>query len=145
MKVAAVTELRERLERETSLGASVGDGWWPYIEAAATLLDAAYPGWKSGQIKEKFGGLRFYITPAPYTREPERGTDEDKARWEREWYEQQEAIATAAERACQSKCEICGDAATTEGGSTGWIHTLCPVHQAQYEEEKTMGRMLHNA
>jgi hypothetical protein len=126
-----MSELRERLERETELGAGIGDGWWPFVEAAATLLDAAYPGWKSGQIKEKFGGLRFYITPAPWDEAKvkennPRAREEDLARWEREWYAQQEAIATAAERACNEVCETCGKPATMRG--TGWVHMLCDVH-----------------
>jgi hypothetical protein len=135
-----MSELRERLERETQLGAGIGDGWWPFVEAAATLLDAAYPGWKSVQIKEKFAGLRFYIEPAPYPEDgeannPER-REEDRERWKREWYDQQEAIATAAERACAGRCEVCGKDAEVVGN--GWIHTLCKSHAAAYEEAKTM-------
>lgn len=132
-----MSELRERLEKETELGASIGDGWWPFVEAAATLLDGAYPGWVSGQIKEKFGGLRFYITPAPYPYDVEdetRGREEDRIRWEREWYDQQEAIATAAERACVGVCENCGKPGKTQG--TGWIHTECDECAAGREQRK---------
>jgi len=141
-----MSELRERLERETELGASIGDGWWPYVEAAATLLDAAYPGWKSGQIKEKFGGLRFYITPAPF-RDKKEGDERDEIwydDWARRWYAEQEAIADAAERACQNVCETCGKPAETKSVNY-WIHTLCPEHFAQYEEERTMRNLKTNA
>ncbi len=134
-----MSEIRERLERETELGASIGDGWWPFVEAAATLLDAAYPGWKSGQIKEKFAGLRFYITPAPWPEEKVRennphAREEDLERWEKEWYAAQNAIADSAERACSGVCENCGKPGEVKGD--GWIHTKCDECAAGREQRR---------
>ena len=124
-----MSEIRERLENETELGAHIGDGWWPAVEHAAWLLDHAYPGWKPVQIKEKFGNLRFYIDPAPF-REKRNDDAEDDLwydTWTNRWVTEQEAIVTAAERACVDVCEICG-----EPGKLiykNWVHTLCPEHE----------------
>ena len=118
-------------------------GWQPYVIIASALLDAAYPGWKLAQVKEKFGGLRFYIEPAPFRdptedeaaaikNEPDSWKAKDYERWRREWYAGQEAIATAAERACEGKCEVCGDPGERTTG--GWIHTLCGIHRKRYED-----------
>lgn len=132
-------DIRARLEAETTIGAGIGDGWWPAVCHAAWLLDHAFPGWQSVQIKEKFAGLRFYIDPAPYPHDVEdesRGREEDRIRWEREWYAAQEAIVSAAESACVDVCEVCGAPAEVRKG--GWIHTLCDEHNKRYEERKTM-------
>lgn len=140
-------QIRERLETETRLGAGIGDGWWPYVIAAARLLDAAYPGWESAQIKEKFAGLRFYINTAPFRdpteeeaaaieNEPDSWKAKDYGRWYREWHDEQHAIVRAAERACQGVCEICGEPGEVVGD--GWIHTLCKSHGAAYLEARTM-------
>jgi len=148
------SQIRERLETETRLGAGIGDGWWPYVIAAARLLDAGYPGWESGQIKEKFAGLRFYITPAPFREptavealaienEPDSWKAKDYVHWAREWNDEQNAIARAAERACEGVCEVCGEPG--EVTKTPWIHTLCPDHEAQYEQERTMRELRNNA
>lgn len=37
------------------------DVWWPAIEKCDRLLNHVIPGYKILQIKEKFGGLRYYI------------------------------------------------------------------------------------
>lgn len=37
------------------------DPWYPIIKQAHDLLTELIPGYNIAQIKEKFGGLRFYI------------------------------------------------------------------------------------
>jgi hypothetical protein len=89
-----------------SFGFEHGDGWFPLIDnlsALITLLDK-----RDGsetiavQVKEKFGGLRYYI---------EGGTE---AVWKA--IEEAEALS-------ERTCEWCGEPGTTRGG--GWIYTLC--------------------
>ena len=85
----------------------VGEGWWDIVDRLVSdLLDM---GW-SGQlcdVKEKFGGLRFYIND---------GTDEMHYRID------------AAEEESFKTCEICGKPGSPRGGS--WIKTLCSDHFA---------------
>lgn len=80
-------------------------GWAPIIERLVTDLEAL--GWdgKVYQVKEKFGGLRFYIGD---------GSEEIYKR-----------IDQASDESFKT-CEVCG---TTEGVTTEgrwWIETLCP-------------------
>jgi hypothetical protein len=91
----------------------VGSGWVPILERRAVDLKAL--GWNGGvdQIKEKFGGLRFYLTPHAI---PEMHREAASAR-----------ISQAMQESYKT-CEQCG---TTEQVTTGyspgrsWIDTLC--------------------
>jgi hypothetical protein len=87
-------------------GFDTGEGWFRLIDqlsADITALDE-----KNGsttiavQVKEKFGGLRFYI---------QSGSD---AAYD---------LIDAAEEESLKTCETCGEPGTTRGG--GWISTLC--------------------
>lgn len=87
-------------------GIECGPGWWPLI---AKLIDdiAKLDTEKQvvvTQIKEKFGGLRFYIVG---------GTDEIYR------------LIYKAETQSYKICENCGrPGQTCQGG--GWLQTLCP-------------------
>ena len=81
---------------------SVGPGWIGILDRLATdLIDM---GWDRDlhQVKEKFGGLRFYIGAS---------TPEMQGRIE------------AAEKESYCTCEDCGAPGKAEG--PGWIKTLC--------------------
>jgi hypothetical protein len=87
----------------------VDAGWLPLLDRLATDLKSL--GWKGkiAQIKEKFGGLRFY---AEDTEPP------------------MEARIRLAELESARTCEVCGrpaDLGPIAGGS--WIQTLCAVHR----------------
>lgn len=95
-------------------GFEVGDGWEPLIRECAAKLEAINDLIRNpeqhivaAQVKEKFGGLRFYIDsyPAEYDKEVT------------------EAIRIAEAKADET-CEDCGAAGSAKG-STGWISTLC--------------------
>lgn len=60
------------------------------------------------QIKEKFGGLRFYY----------QGGDAEV-----------HGMVTMAEAWAGFSCEVCGERG--ERRNSGWIRTLCDVHEAQ--------------
>lgn len=62
------------------------------------------------QIKEKFGGLRFYY----------HGGDEHIA-----------GMVTMAESWAHRTCETCGNKGTQRSG--GWIRTLCDEHEAEHQ------------
>ena len=102
-----------------SFGFEHGDGWFVLVDnlsALITLLDK-----RDGsetiavQVKEKFGGLRYYV---------EGGTE---AVWKA--IEEAEALS-------ERTCEWCGEPGKERGG--GWIYTLCDAcwSKKQGEEQR---------
>jgi hypothetical protein len=81
---------------------SIGDGWLPLVRELIEKAIAA--GWDKQicQVKEKFGGLRFYINSAP------------QEVWD---------IIEEYEKKSNEICEHCGNEGKPRGG--GWIQTLC--------------------
>jgi hypothetical protein len=65
------------------------------------------------QIKEKFGGLRFYY---------EGGDD------------QVHGMVRIAESWAAHTCETCGERGKLRHG--GWVRTLCDKHEAEYQESR---------
>lgn len=65
------------------------------------------------QVKEKFGGLRFYY----------HGGDD-----------QVTGMVRMAESWAARTCEECGERGTMRHG--GWIRTLCDKHEAEYQERQ---------
>lgn len=91
---------------------SVGPGWHPIVRP---LLDMAkkIEGAQVVQVKEKFGGLRFYVhTPAS-----------DAAAALMEAIDKAEALSNVT-------CEDCG-APGKHVSPRGWIRTLCPACEAK--------------
>jgi hypothetical protein len=86
-------------------GIACGDGWYDIIDDLCSKLEPL--GVVAAQIKEKFGGLRFYTNPI----------DEDVS-----WDEVHNHIHEA-ERKSYETCEKCGKPGKTIGG--GWVVTLC--------------------
>jgi len=102
-------------------GFAVGAGWWPIIESLCANIQSHTDWWNKNhetrpvveqvvveQIKEKFGGLRFYYS----------GGDD-----------QISGMVRIAEAWADQSCEECGAPGTKS--SRGWIRTLCPVHRAE--------------
>jgi hypothetical protein len=88
-----------------------GDGWYPLIKDL--ISDLIELGWdkQTCQVKEKFGGLRFYINGAS-----------------EEIYKR----IRIAEDLSYETCETCGEKG--ELRSIGWYKTLCNKH---HEERKS--------
>ena len=83
----------------------VGKGWYGIVKRL--IEDLIELGWNREicQIKEKFGGLRFYINE---------GSEDIFNR------------IRLAEDASYLTCEVCGEPGTPRAG--GWITTLCDEH-----------------
>jgi len=93
---------------------SCGDGWLQLLhDCIQELLEA---GWDKHilQIKEKFGGLRFYIGS---------GTQEIHD------------IISKYEDLSYETCETCGETAEVRR-DIGWYRTLCDKHYNEIKESK---------
>ena len=99
-------------------GFAVGPGWWPIIESLCANIQSHTDWWNKNretrpvveqvevnQIKEKFGGLRFYYS----------GGDDVVS-----------GIERMAESMSAVMCETCGAPGRSRRG--GWIQTLCDAH-----------------
>lgn len=105
-------------------GVAVGAGWWPIIESLCANIQH-YADWQNknhekhpvvpqvvvSQIKEKFGGLRFYY---------DGGDDEISG------------MVRMAESWADHSCEECGAPGKSRNG--GWIKTLCDKHEEERQE-----------
>lgn len=118
---------RNKSAQETcmSWGFEHGDGWFGILDAACSLMQQHTDNkrqlpnnkwlteeeWEAecqpvaAQVKEKWGGLRFYVDNA-----------DDYCR----------GVIDLAERMSLSTCEVCGAPGKRAGG--GWIRTLCEEH-----------------
>lgn len=99
-------------------GFACGPGWWPILDSLCANIQS-HIDWKSkqgkhiqqvtvAQIKEKFGGLRFYYD----------GGDD-----------QVFGMVRMAESWADHTCEECGAPGKAREG--GWIKTLCDTHEAE--------------
>jgi hypothetical protein len=104
-QVEKLNEIRGQFLRGYWPGLDVCSGWYDLILRTHAALIAIDPKYGLCQIKEKFGGLRYYIAE---------GTDE---MW---------AIVEAAEKESITTCEECGEPGVLRNLS--WIRTLCDKH-----------------
>lgn len=105
-------------------GFAIDEGWWPIIEVLCSNIQR-HIDWKQEQkekyqrgegceqviveqIKEKFGGLRFYYN----------GGDEYIR-----------GLVAMAESWADATCEECGNLGKLRG--RGWMKTLCDKHEAE--------------
>jgi len=89
-------------------GFECGDGWFDLIWKLCEDIERAVPpeGFNVAQVKEKYGGLRFYAGPCS---------------------EEVFNLISEAEDKSYSICEICGAPGKLRD-DRGWILTLCDKH-----------------
>lgn len=97
-------------------GITCGDGWYTLIDRLCSFLQwgtdkQGEPQVEASQVKEKFGGLRFYVYGAS---------------------DKQYAAIDFAEYLSKSICEWCGGPGKQE--VQGWIVTLCESCKKSYDE-----------
>jgi len=85
-----------------------GNGWTELIYACHDELVALDPTYQILQIKEKFGGLRYYFDP----------TDQDNWDALNDVVKKYEAIAIKT-------CEACGQPGEPSNKNSYWIKTTC--------------------
>ena len=104
-------------------GICIDKGWWPILKALCSQIQH-HIDWKTkqghvvpqvtvAQIKEKFGGFRFYY---------EGGDDYISG------------LVSMAESWAVNTCEDCGAPATKQ--TTGWIKNVCDAHYQERENIK---------
>lgn len=110
-------------------GFAIGEGWWHIIEALCHNIQS-HVDWKQEQfvkysrgtgckqpvveqIKEKFGGLRFYCDDC----------DDEVS-----------GMIRMAEAWAAHTCEQCGNRGKSHSG--GWVRTLCEFHEAEYQKRR---------
>lgn len=89
-------------------GFCCGDGWEKIIYNLSKKITELDPNVEAVQVKEKFGGLRFYIG----------SVIQDKAD------EVYDAISEAESESFKT-CEYCGTKENVTTKGPGWIKTLC--------------------
>lgn len=101
-------------------GFAVGAGWYPILESLCSNIQS-HIDWREKQsnpipqvvveqIKEKFGGLRFYY----------QGGDDEIS-----------GMVRMAEAWADRSCEECGAPGERRHGS--WVRTLCDHHESEYQ------------
>lgn len=108
--------------REARIGAGVNPGWVPLVDELHAKVLEIDPDVVVDQVKEKFGGLRYYFSTE---KEGANKTLQDLA-----WEYETRSFHT---------CEVCGETEGTVNDSFGhgWVNTLCPTHAEQRRVQGT--------
>ena len=98
---------------EEPWGDEVGVGWALIVMKCHRELQHLDPGYRIAQIKEKFGGLRYYFdSSVPY---------------DSITYDIMRCVVNESEAQCARTCELCGAEGTLRNNG-GWYKTLCDQH-----------------
>jgi len=112
--------------KETCMGwgMTCGDGWFKLIDELSKKLEPLNV--VAEQVKEKLGGLRFYIVPCDnYAFDK---ADDTSA------FDKANALTHEASYESYKICETCGQPGELRRG--GWMTTACDRCQKLYEEGK---------
>ena len=103
--------IRDRVDPNDPCWSYVPDGWREIVVKLDTELRAVDPDYTLAQVKEKFGGLRYYVDFS------EQCTDTEKA------YE----ILDKYEQMSVTICDMCGKQGKHRS-KDGWLATRCEEH-----------------
>lgn len=117
--LAEMTEGQQREKRYLEERAKVGEGWHQLLDDLHEQLRMLLGDYDVLQIKEQYGGLRFYVLL--------------DHRYANVNVEQAIASISDAERASWRTCEGCGEAGHVLYHA-GWYKTLCDKHHEELEE-----------
>jgi hypothetical protein len=109
-----IEALKEKIAPEYSKSIDVDEGWYQLVIDCDKELTAIDPHYRVFQIKEKFGGLRYYFHPSQ--------SDTSKAM--NEVVSKYEAIAART-------CEATGGPGVLMKSIGGWRKTLNPEYAAK--------------
>lgn len=110
-----MSDLKDELPWYPGLPAVVAcdEGWDDLIRRLHNRLVGIDPDYRVTQVKEKFGGLRYYVMFSDGLDEMLRGRA-------------YEFITEASEESLHT-CEVCGEPGELNDGP--WFRTLCVVHE----------------
>ncbi len=111
-------------------GSGIGKGWLPYLIQLDEILTLIDPDYQIHQIKEKFGGLRYYAKPSfgsgqHWDQDAKKTVVDDLDDFIR--YEAFMAQISSAENKCSHSCEVCGKYAEISGKR--WLRCRCDEHK----------------
>lgn len=101
---------RNRKEIEDSLRYDIGLGWIPTVADLIEEIEKIHTDWSLDQVKEKFGGLRFYYSTG--------------STFPEDSLSKVELLVSAAENKCDTLCEVCGAPGKVRS-SMLWLKCLC--------------------
>jgi hypothetical protein len=122
-----IEELKKKIAPEYWKSIDVDEGWYQLVVDCDKELAAVDPKYSILQIKEKFGGLRYYMTPSNDTTPEQRD-----AMW---------AITGKYEDLSWTICEATGGPGVLMKSIGGWRKTLNPeyaagaLHYAKYSPD----------
>jgi len=111
-----VENLKSKMTPESYKYIGVDEGWYQIVVDCDKELTAIDSNYKIFQIKEKFGGLRYYMTPCNDTTKKQRD----------QMYEVISKYETIAARTC----EATGLPGVLMKSAGGWLKTLNPEYAA---------------
>lgn len=115
---AEVEKLKSRIPEAFSktIDVDVDEGWYQIVVDCSKAIDAIYPHYKILQIKQKFGGLRFYLDIHGDATSEQRN--------------QIYATIRNYEEIAQKTCEATGLPGVPMKSPHGWVKTLNPEYAA---------------
>ncbi len=97
----------------------VDEGWYQIVVDCDNLLTEIDPDYQIAQIKQKFGGLRYYFQPSDVNNG--------------ELYVKMNAVVLAHEKIASITCEATGKHGVLMKSKSGWYRTLNPEYAATAE------------
>lgn len=125
-----VETLKSKIEPSYGQHISVDEGWHQIIVDCDAELTAIDPNYQVFQIKEKFGGLRYYMSPSNDTTAQQRDVMHE--------------VVSKYEKIAARTCEATGLPGVLMRSIGGWYKTLSPdyaaktKHYAQYSVVPTV-------
>ena len=109
-----VAKLIDKFVPEYYKSVDVDEGWYQIIIDCDNLLTAIDPNYQIAQIKQKFGGLRYYFQPSDVNNG--------------ELYVKMNAVVLAYEKIASVTCEATGKPGVLMKSRSGWFKTLDPEY-----------------
>ena len=110
----------ESVREKTGVYPECGKGWAPLLLSLIEAIEKLEVPYIVGQVKEKFGGLRFYWH-IPMNAELGKPLVDDPSR-----YARLQRLIDNAEQESFGICEVCGRPGSVR--EEGWISTRCEDH-----------------
>ena len=92
----------------------VDEGWYQIVVDCDNLLTEIDPNYQIAQIKQKFGGLRYYFQPSDVNNG--------------ELYVKMNSVVLAYEKIASMTCEATGKPGVLMKSKGGWVKTLDPEY-----------------